>query len=58
LLEGYWPRLLAEKVRLADATVTGKLQRASSEQTPAKQPDRSAGFMERVRNLVPEKLRF
>jgi hypothetical protein len=58
LLEGYWPRLLAEKVRLADATVTGKLQQVSSEQAPAKPPDRSAGFMERVRNLVPEKLRF
>jgi hypothetical protein len=58
LLEGYWPRLLAEKVRLADAAAAGKLQQVSSEQAPAKQPDRSAGFMERVRNLVPDKLRL
>ena len=58
LLEGYWPRLLAEKVRLADAPVPGTLDRASSQPPPAKQPERSAGLLDRVRNLVPEKLRF
>jgi hypothetical protein len=58
LLEGYWPRLLAEKVRLADAAATGKLQPVSSEQAPTRQPDRSASLFERMRNLVPEKLRF
>ena len=58
LLEGYWPRLLAEKVRLVDAAATGRLQQVSSEQSPPKQPDRSANLFDRVRSLVPEKLRF
>ena len=58
MLEGYWPRLLAEKVRLTDAAVTANLEEAPPQQPAAKHPKRSAGVLEHMRNLVPERLRF
>jgi hypothetical protein len=58
LLEGYWPRLLREKVRLGDVSIASNLEQAPPQETPAKQPQRSAGFLDRMKNLVPDKLRF
>ncbi|MCC6126977.1 MAG: hypothetical protein IT426_18620 [Pirellulales bacterium] len=59
LLEGYWPRFLDENVPLP-ATVVAK--RPPAKPTPPKDsPAESAertGFMDRVKNLIPDSLRF
>ncbi len=68
LLEGYWPRFLAENVPLpTDASPPlkskGELaekpgtKQPESEQQPAQNPDRT-GLFDRMKNLLPEKLRF
>jgi len=56
LLEGYWPRLLAERVPLVDSPLTRREAPASP--PPEPEPPRSTGFLEKVRNLLPERLRF
>ncbi len=59
LLEGYWPRLLAEKVRLAEPPMTGRVERTTTaQQKTSKEPDRSPNLLDRVKSIVPERLRF
>ena len=58
LLEGYWPRFLEENVPLP-AGVPASETAASKPPPPAeeKPPERS-GFLNRVKDLVPDSLRF
>ncbi len=58
MLEGYWPRLLAEKVRLGDATVAANVEPNPPPDASPKPPQRSAGFFDRMRAIVPDRLRF
>jgi len=60
LLEGYWPRYLADHITLPkDATVqtppAPRRDPREARRTPASQPK---GFRERLYDLLPEKLRF
>jgi hypothetical protein len=54
LLEGYWPRFLVEHVPVAPAAVAQKPEPPAS---APKEPARSARLIDRVKNLVPERLR-
>ena len=57
LLEGYWPRFLEENVTLPAGAVppeTAVAKRRSDEEKP---PERT-GFLNRVKDLVPDALRF
>ncbi|MGQ9575254.1 MAG: family 10 glycosylhydrolase [Thermoguttaceae bacterium] len=58
MLEGYWPRLLAERVRLSEAQLAGGVQRGPAEQPLPDQPDRSTSLLDRLKSLVPGPLRF
>ena len=56
LLDGYWPRFLAQHVPLppdADGAVAGPAEEPAK---PAPPPQ--TGLMDKVKNLVPENLRF
>jgi hypothetical protein len=56
LLDGYWPRFLAQHVPLppdAEGAVAGAAEEASP---PAKPPQ--TGLMDKVKDMIPEKLRF
>ena len=62
LLEGYWPRFLVQHVPLAvDASGSAI---AVKPEPPPPAADKSAtpppqtGFMDRMKNMLPEKLRF
>jgi len=55
LLEGYWPRFLVEHVPLAETPAT---PREAPPPKPEPEPRRSTGFLDRVRSLIPERLRF
>lgn len=56
LLEGYWPRFLEENVPLPSsvAAAAAKPEPPKEEKTP---PERS-GFLNRVKDMLPETLRF
>jgi hypothetical protein len=68
LLEGYWPRFLAAYVPAASpsagATPTAQLPSTSKPSArrpslplPSKEPQRSAGWMDRMKKYFPERLR-
>jgi len=62
LLDGYWPRFLTQHVPLGpDAAPEGTIA-ATPEGSPQSADKTSAppqtGLMDRMRNLLPEKLRF
>ncbi len=62
LLEGYWPRFLVQHVPLA-ADASGGAVAVKPEQPPPAadnpaSPPPQTGFMDRVKNMLPEKLRF
>ena len=68
LLEGYWPRFLDENVRLPHGKSGPEQTRAgladqpaarapAAEEPPAQNPDHT-GWLNRMKNLLPEKLRF
>ena len=53
LMEGYWPRFLVTHVPVIEQPVARKV-----EPPPPEEPERSPGFMDRMRSMVPERLRF
>ena len=55
LLEGYWPRFLVEYVPPAP---TPAAQRDVPPPKPEAEPRRATGLLDRVRGLIPERLRF
>lgn len=59
LLEGYWPRFLVTHVPAGRNPVS---QRPPAARAPApelpKEPERAAGFMDRMKKYIPERLRF
>jgi hypothetical protein len=55
LLEGYWARFLVEYVPLAPMPAA---QREVSPPKSEPEPRRATGLLDRVRSLVPERLRF
>lgn len=57
LLEGYWPRFLEENVALPAGAV--QVEAAATKPRPAEeQPPERSGFLNRMKDLVPESLRF
>jgi hypothetical protein len=58
LLEGYWPRFLAEYVRLGETPLTEHAESAAKPARPPQDADRSGGFIDRLKNFVPHRLRF
>ena len=56
LLEGYWPRFLAENVPLPAGAAAETVATKPSEPEP-KPPERS-GWLNRVKDLLPDSLRF
>ena len=60
LLGGYWPRFLDQHVSPApDAAGSGAIAAKPPEGTPPKQePPQQTGLMDRVKNMLPDKLRF
>jgi hypothetical protein len=60
LLDGYWPRFLVDNVPLAQATATdrGEAPPATTAKPVAEQATRSPGFFERMRSVLPDRLRF
>ena len=57
LLEGYWPRFLEENVPLPAGGVPSDAAAAQPHPPEEKPPERS-GWLNRVRDFVPESLRF
>jgi len=64
LLDGYWPRFLEENVPLRSAAMAAAERvpstpaAGSSATKPPKQPAPRTGLLDRVKNLLPERLRF
>ena len=59
ILEGYWPRFLFEYVTPVKETHPAMARTPESPaRPPAEEKEESAGFLGRIRNLVPERLRF
>jgi hypothetical protein len=63
LLEGYWPRFLNENVPLPNSVQTAaELARNPAAkkhaENPAAETAERTGFMDRMKNLIPESLRF
>ena len=57
LLDGYWPRFLEQNVALP-AGVAGLETAAVKPPPPEEKPPDRSGLLDRVKNLVPESLRF
>ena len=57
LLDGYWPQFLEEHVPLPAGTVPPETVAAKPPRREEKPPERS-GFLNRVKDLVPDSLRF
>ena len=57
LLEGYWPRFLEENVPLPAGAATSDTVTAQPHPAEEKPPERS-GFLNRVKDMLPESLRF
>ncbi|MGA2502449.1 MAG: hypothetical protein ABSH20_32305, partial [Tepidisphaeraceae bacterium] len=53
LLEGYWPRFLVENAPLPLTPIARPDPRE-----PQREPQREAGILERMKNFVPNPLRF
>ena len=60
LLDGYWPRFLAQHVPLAARPPKARWRRAEENPPPADKPapPPRTGFMDKVKNMLPEKLRW
>jgi len=60
LLDGYWPRFLQENVDLPEtqAAAASVARRERPQRTAAKPPTDDAGFMGRLKSMLPEQLRF
>jgi hypothetical protein len=57
LLEGYWPRFLAENVPLPAGATPPETVAAKPQEAEPKPPERS-GWLNRVKDLIPDSLRF
>ncbi len=57
LLEGYWPRFLEENVALPAGAVSAETAAAKPHADEEKPPERS-GWLNRMKDLVPDSLRF
>jgi hypothetical protein len=57
LLEGYWPRFLEENVALPAGAVPAETAATKPKAEEEKPPERS-GWLNRVKDLVPDSLRF
>jgi hypothetical protein len=59
LLEGYWPRFLNENVPLSPSMLAKQpaAKKPPSEKS-AEKPAETTGMMDRVKNMIPESLRF
>ncbi len=57
LLEGYWPRFLEENVALPAGAVPAETAASKSPPEEQKPPERS-GWLSRIKELVPDSLRF
>ena len=57
LLEGYWPRFLEENVPAPVAALTPDTVTAKPRPAEERQPEHS-GFLNRVKDMLPESLRF
>ena len=57
LLEGYWPRFLEENVALPAGAVSAETVAAKPHADEDKPPERS-GWLNRMKDLVPDSLRF
>ena len=61
LLEGYWPRFLEENVALPAGTVpvgTPAESLATKPRPAEEKPPERSGLLNRVKDMVPESLRF
>lgn len=59
LLEGYWPRFLAEYVRCDEPSPAARPTSPVADSSRSTQePDRSTGLMDRLKSVVPHRLRF
>ena len=64
LLEGFWPEYLVRYVPRSEISTTASDQPREPQETkrpaksPDKPPDRSAGLLDRVRQALPQALRF
>jgi len=59
LLDGYWPRFLAQYVPLptdAEVGVAGAREESSPPAQPTSPP--RTGLMDKVKDMIPEKLRW
>ena len=57
LLDGYWPRFLEENVPLPAGAASSEASAAQPRKAEEKPPERS-GWLNRIKDLVPESLRF
>lgn len=57
LLEGYWPRFLAENVPLPAGPPPSETMAAKAREPEPKPPERH-GWLNRVKDLIPDSLRF
>ena len=62
MLEGFWPQYLVHNVPRSDIMVGRKTEPQPQPQVtnppPQKQPEKTAGFLDRIRGMLPERLRF
>ena len=60
LLEGYWPRFLQHNVTLPEnqGMATSVARRQQPPRTPPKKPSEDPGFMGKLKNMLPDQLRF
>jgi len=59
LLEGYWPRFLVTHVPASRSPVTHRPNAARPPPAPPVQsPERAAGFFDRMKKYIPERLQF
>ena len=59
LLEGYWPRFLAENVPLTGSIAANNSMAAKPKPpTPEEKPPTRSGWLHRMKDLLPESLKF
>jgi hypothetical protein len=58
LLEGYWPRFLVEHVPVVEVPVTRRSEPGLPASRAPQEPEHSPGLLDRLKGLVPSKLRF
>ena len=57
LLEGYWPQFLVEHVRLTDGPPPRREEPPAAPRAP-QEAERPSGLIDRLKNFVPQRLRF